>query len=301
MAAIVLSVEPSEEPVSIEEAKAHLRVDIEDDDNLILNLITAARKKAETILKRSLITQTLIYYPDDWPDGDYIELPLPPLQSVSSVTYTDYSGAVTIFGSATVQASGTITVTGLPVLNQHLTVGQIFHFKAARSGAGEITIDPDTTIQAHNIVTALTADIPSTVTATHTLGVVTLAAVSIGSLGNSVVLTTDATGVAVSGSGTLSGGVTAEYVADTYKEPGRVVLAYGQTWPTTTLTVTSPIAITYISGYGTPEDVPMPIKQAILILVADYYENRESYIVGQTPSHIKTVEALLGPYICHHF
>lgn len=296
-----MSVEPAEEPITLEEAKSHLRVDIEDDDNLILNLITAARQKAESILKRALITQTWIYYPDDFPDKDYIELPMPPLQSVSSVTYTDYNGAVTIFGSATVQASGTITVTNTPVADQHLTMGQVFHFKAARSGAGEITIDADNTIQAHNIVTAITADIPSTVTATHSLGVVTLTAVSIGSLGNSIVLTTDATGVAVSGSGTLSGGITAEYVADTKKEPGRIVLAYGQTWPSTTLTVTSPIAITYLAGYGTPEDVPMAVKQGMLILISTWYENRESIIIGQTPAHLKTVEALLDPYVIHKF
>jgi hypothetical protein len=104
-------------------------------------------------------------------------------------------------------AIGTITITGTPVADEPFVVGaQTFTFKATRVGAGEVTISADNTTQAENIVAAITADITN-VTATNTLGVVNLTAAVKGVAGNSIVLTESATGIAVSGSGTLSGGV----------------------------------------------------------------------------------------------
>ena len=296
--ALVIQTEPAEEPLGIEEVKTHLRVDMDDDDDLIQSLITSSRQYAESYLKRALITQTWKYYLDEWPDEgrDYIELPMPPLSSVSSMKYTDYNSVQTTLGTAVVQATGTITVTGTPLADEHLTVGiRTFHFKALRSTTGEITINADNTTQAANIVTALTADL-ATITSANLLGVVTVTAVAVGSAGNSIVLTTDATGVVVSGSGTLANGADSDYTVDKNKEPGRIVLAYGETWPSATLTVTSPIEIIYVCGYGTPEDVPRAIRSAMLIYIGNLYENRESIIVGQTFSHLKTVEALLEPY-----
>lgn len=56
----------------------------------ILNiLISAARIHAETVLKRYLITQTVDMYLDYFPDW---EIRLPPMQSVTSITYTDSNG-----------------------------------------------------------------------------------------------------------------------------------------------------------------------------------------------------------------
>ena len=122
------------------------------------------------------------------------------------------SGVVTFTGTplahvANVQASGTVTVTGTPVADENLVVGaQTFLFKASRGGVGQITISADNTAQAANIAAAITADL-LTATATNTLGVVIVTSVAAGTAGNSIVLTTNATGVAVSGAGTLANGV----------------------------------------------------------------------------------------------
>jgi uncharacterized phiE125 gp8 family phage protein len=43
----------------------------------------------------------------------------------------------------------------------------------------------------------------------------------------------------------------AEYVVDTVREPGRVVLADGETWPTDTLYPGMSVRITFVCGYGT--------------------------------------------------
>lgn len=106
-----------------------------------------------------------------------------------------------------VAATGTITVSGTPIANETFVVGtQTFTFKAARAVAGEVTINATPATQAANIVTAITADIPSTATAAAVSAVVTVTAATAGVAGNLIVLTEAATGIAVSGSGKLSGG-----------------------------------------------------------------------------------------------
>mgnify|MGYP000865058529 CR=1 FL=1 len=84
---------PSAEPLSLAEAKLHLRVDadITEDDSLITALIVTARQQAEHRTGRALVTQQWRLGLDQFPD-DSLELPLPKLQSVQSVTYLDADG-----------------------------------------------------------------------------------------------------------------------------------------------------------------------------------------------------------------
>lgn len=86
---------PASEPLTLAEAKLHLRVDVADDDTLITALIVAARQYCESVLWRALMPQTWEFYLDEWPCDDEIELPKPPLQSVTSVKYTNSVGATT--------------------------------------------------------------------------------------------------------------------------------------------------------------------------------------------------------------
>lgn len=93
MAGLSVSVAPASEPVSTAQVKTHLRVTSSDEDTYISDLITAARQWVESYTWRALISQTLILKLDGFPDsGCPIWLPMPPLASVSSITYTDTSG-----------------------------------------------------------------------------------------------------------------------------------------------------------------------------------------------------------------
>lgn len=168
---LILGTAPTSEPVTTSEAKAHLRVDISDDDTLIAALIVAARQAFEEINGRSLFTTTWKLILDRWPNRSYIVLPRPPLASVTSVVYQP--------------------TTGSPV-------------------------------------------------------------------------TWDA----------------ANYVVETLRTPGRVHLADGISWPDADLRDASPITITYVAGWSTTGAIPQRYKQAILLLVGHWYENRETIVTS---------------------
>lgn len=77
---------PTQTPVSLEEAKAHLRVDHNDDDASIGSMINSAMSLAEQFLRRALCTQTLRYALPAFPSAGIV-LPRPPIQSVVQVNY----------------------------------------------------------------------------------------------------------------------------------------------------------------------------------------------------------------------
>ena len=83
------------------EAKAFAKVDVTDDDSLIDALITAARQLVETEQNRQLMPATYELTLDEFPSSSNcpIELPRPPLQSVSSITYVDTAGATQTWSS----------------------------------------------------------------------------------------------------------------------------------------------------------------------------------------------------------
>lgn len=88
---------PLVEPVSIAEAKSHLRIDQDftDDDLYIQNLISAARHHVETVTDRTLIKSQWQMKLDTFPSWD-IELPRPPVMVGNiTVTYVPSSGSYT--------------------------------------------------------------------------------------------------------------------------------------------------------------------------------------------------------------
>jgi len=69
----------------------------------------------------------------------------------------------------------------------------------------------------------------------------------------------------------------ADYTVDIKTEPGRVVLKNGKSWPSVSLSPQNAIEVEFKAGYGsTVANVPATSKQAIMMLVAHYYENRET-------------------------
>lgn len=91
---------PAVEPLSLDEAKLHLRVDIGDDNELITALIVAARQYVEGATNRALISQTWRLSLDYWPYANCIRLPKPPLQSVTSLVYLDEDGNQTTWDAS---------------------------------------------------------------------------------------------------------------------------------------------------------------------------------------------------------
>lgn len=88
---------PVLEPVTLAEARAHLRVTNTDEDTLITSLITAARQWAEEYTRRAFVTQTLEYRIPKFADRIY--LPRPSLQYVVSVKYLDGDEALQTLAS----------------------------------------------------------------------------------------------------------------------------------------------------------------------------------------------------------
>jgi len=164
---------PAAEPISTADAKAHCRVTIATvEDTYIDALVKAARTHVEKAYGLALITQTWDMYMQDWPAGDSFHLRLPPLQSVTSIKYTNTDATEAEFSSA------------------------LYH-------------------------------------------------------------------------------------VDIAKEPGRVKLAYGQSWPTVTLKTVNPIVVRFIAGFGVAgANVPADIILAMKFLIRHWYDNRTAVETG---------------------
>jgi uncharacterized phiE125 gp8 family phage protein len=89
MRSLELVTAPAREPLSLDYAKDLLHIDSTADDDVIQGLIGASRHFCEGFQNRAYLEQTWDLWLDDWPDEDYIQIPRPPLQSVTSVKYYD--------------------------------------------------------------------------------------------------------------------------------------------------------------------------------------------------------------------
>lgn len=187
------TVPPAAVLIATAAAKAHLRVDTADDDGLIDSYVAAATGRVEEHTLRQLVTATWRYTLDGWPYGNQIELPRPPLQSVTSIVYTKADNT-----TATVDA--------------------------------------------------------------------------------------------------------ASFFVDTDSEPGRIVLKDGGVWPGDALRPAAAVAVTYVAGYGDPNDVPEGVITAVKLIVGGLYEHRESVVVGTIATPMpQSAEWLLSPYRHWHF
>ncbi len=177
--------DPAVNPVSLIDAKSHLRVDISDDDDLITELIGAATQQVESVTGLALIRQTWRLYRDTWPANLMIELGPTPILSVDNVVVYDADGS------------------------------------------------------------------PSSLAA-------------------------------------------ANYVVDRHSQPARLQIIGSITGPGVAI---NGIEVDFTAGYGSAgDDVPPPLRQAILMLVAHWYEHREAVAAAGGAPVPKGLEALIAPY-----
>lgn len=234
--------EPSKEPVSLLEVKEHLKVEVADDDGLIIGLIRAARIYCETFQSKSYITRTVELWLDKWPDDDELELPGPPLLE-TVVT----GGSFSIGTRYRILSVGNTNFVAIGAASN--TVGVVFTATGAGSGSGTATAS--VIVDYYDITNTLT---------------------------------------------TLPGSY---YYVDTVSKPGRLGLTYGYQWPATQLRDINGICVTFLAGYGlTVASIPQNVKQAILMLVAHWYKNREAAGVKDDPEIPFSVSALLWQERC---
>jgi uncharacterized phiE125 gp8 family phage protein len=93
MSAILLNA-PASEPVSLAQARLFLRVEHDDDDDLIAALIAAARVQVEAHTRRALITQTWRLIRDVWPAGGALPILPVPLREVTAIGVYDADGMI---------------------------------------------------------------------------------------------------------------------------------------------------------------------------------------------------------------
>lgn len=185
--ALLLTTPPALEPVSLAEAKAHLRLDGDDEDALVSSLIETARIHVERTLGLALLTQGWSLLLDRWPDAPVLKFPLGPVQAVSAV-------------------------------------------EVAHADGGTQAFAPE------------------------------------------------------------------HYFLDTASIPARLALTGSQPWPVPGRRMAG-IGIAFTAGFGDGAgDVPRPIRQALLLLVAHWFENREPVSLSAAVEVPATAAALLAPY-----
>ena len=85
----ILLVGPMIEPISLAEARAWLKLDSTEEDDLVGALITSARLIVESLTRRMLLTQTWRLALDAWPKGQKIEIPFAPFRALTAIRVYD--------------------------------------------------------------------------------------------------------------------------------------------------------------------------------------------------------------------
>jgi len=248
-------------PVSLATAKDHLRVTHNDDNEYISSLIGSATEKVEKLMGRKLITQTWKYFLDAWPGGNEIVLPFGQLKSVTHVKYTDTGG--TQYTDFDESDEFTVDTDSDP--------GKI-KLAYGESWPG-YSLAPDNPIEIQ-FVCGYGAHTPLTITGATNA--------------TPIVCTTAAHGYSVGDQVYIDGGTTLTSMNGLWRISA-VPLA-------TTFSMTGSIGNgVYDASSATVKrvDVPEAIRQAIKIMISDMYENRETVVMGITPTTLKTIDALL--------
>ena len=90
---------PAMEPITLTQAKNWLRIDHNQDDSLLQELIIAVRRHAESFMRRALVSRTykvsmVGYLPN------VVRLPMMPVQSIEAITLLDEQQNATVLDAA---------------------------------------------------------------------------------------------------------------------------------------------------------------------------------------------------------
>jgi uncharacterized phiE125 gp8 family phage protein len=97
----VAAVTPPPEPITVADAVDFLRVSTADENTLIGRYCQAARLFVQNRIQRSLVPQTVDIGLDQAPTGAWLDLPFPPLVSVTSIAAIDVSGSSSLLDLST--------------------------------------------------------------------------------------------------------------------------------------------------------------------------------------------------------
>lgn len=87
------------------------------------------------------------------------------------------------------------------------------------------------------------------------------------------------------------------YFVDNVREPARIVLRQGETFPTA-LRVANAIKVVFVAGYTSAYAIPEPIKLGMLQHIAYLYEHRGDMYEAKAPIP-PTVKTMYSPYVIH--
>tara|TARA_R110002153_G_scaffold93829_1_gene226698 strand:- start:554 stop:1210 length:657 start_codon:yes stop_codon:yes gene_type:complete len=87
------------------------------------------------------------------------------------------------------------------------------------------------------------------------------------------------------------------YYLDSAREPARVVLRTGETFPTA-LRVANAIEVKYVTGYTSQYSIPEPMKLGIMQHIAHLYEHRGDMYDASLP-YPPMLRSLYAPYVIH--
>lgn len=96
---------PDAEPLTLGEAKAHLRLETDDEDALIGSLVKAARIAAETETRRVLLAQGWRVEVETWSTGG-IRLPFAPILAIDEVRWLDGDGVPAVLDGEAYRLDG---------------------------------------------------------------------------------------------------------------------------------------------------------------------------------------------------
>lgn len=94
------------EPITVAELRSHLRLVHTDEDAYLGTLIQAAREVVEQYTNRCLVPKVITMRMDGFPaDRRFIELPMPPSVSLTSIAYINTDGNTVSLASTSVDGS----------------------------------------------------------------------------------------------------------------------------------------------------------------------------------------------------